>query len=137
MTENLNEGVTTETETESEFDPALAAIREIYAQRQQERALVAAKLASIDKSLRRLKAAEKSLVSVSPDERPRETNVDKARKIILERGTITQAELTGLLGTPKNTARHALERLTAEGIIVRTGKLVDRSPEFAVANGSR
>lgn len=118
---------------ENPFDPALEAIRAARAVRQEERVAVAAKLREIDVDIRRLTTAEKALSPVVATE-PRRTSVEVAREIMTERDSITQAQLTKILGGPKNTARHALERLEEEGLLERTGRLIDRSPEFALVS---
>lgn len=117
------------------FEAALTEIRTSRSKREEERAVVASQLREIDADIRRLAAAEKALMP--KDDQPRETSVDKARVILQDRPTITQSELAKLIDVPKNTARHALDRLAEEGVVKRTGKLVNRSPEFATVNGSR
>lgn len=115
------------------IDQALEHIRAARAETNSRRVIVLAELDAIDKDLRRLSTAERALDPAVVAQR-RETSVDAVRAVLAEKHTATQAEIARAIGRPKNTAKAALERLMKDGVVVATGRVVSRSPEFSIAS---
>lgn len=110
---------------------ALVSIRVARADCESARETALAQVKELDAQLRQLATAERALDPKMAD-KPRETSVDRTRTIMSQLGTATQAQVAKKLGQPKNTAKHALGVLTAEGFVKPTERLVNRSPEFTI-----
>ena len=136
----------TEVRSEHRLEMALAGIRLVIDERQEQRVATAARLVELDAELKRLRVAERALgssadapVEVVVKRRTRGPakkvpTADAVHKIMTELHTATQAQVAERLGKPKNTAKHALEALVKRGVVVPTGAFVKRSPEFALAD---
>lgn len=84
--------------------------------------------------LRSLRIAERAL---DPSARPAGKRTggkvtDEVKTLMVELRTATQHQVAESLGRPKNSVKHALEQLVAQGVVRETGKSVRRSPEFAM-----
>lgn len=110
---------------------ALAGIREERAGLIKDRDKLADQAKALDAEIRKLTVAERALdPSVVPVRAPLGANTTSARQVMERLLTATQMQVAREMGKPKNTAKAALEKLEAEGVVVRTGKSTNKSPEF-------
>lgn len=110
---------------------ALKSIREARSECESQRTTALAQVKELDAQLRQLATAERAL-DPQVAAKPRETSVDATRTIMLELRTATQSQVAKAIDKPKNTAKHALGVLVAEGVVKPTGRMVGRSPEFTI-----
>lgn len=89
----------------------------------------------IDLELKGLATAEKALDPEIAAIKP-ESSVEQARRVMLDLGEATQAQVARAINRPKNTAKHALSVLVSEGVIEETGEVAARSPKFRVRAAS-
>jgi response regulator of citrate/malate metabolism len=125
------------TEEPGAIEKALTGIRGEIGQLEERRDAMTADLKALNGELRSLRIAERAL---DKDARPRGTRqgttADAVRTLMTELGTATQHQVAQALGKPKNSVKHALEQLVAQGVVRPTGNDVRRSPEFELVQAA-
>lgn len=119
-------------------NPALDAVRSVKDARTRERDELVAATRAIDVEIRNLVRAERALCGSdngNGDGHVGGTAIEAVERIMREVQTTTQSTLVKRLGKPKNTIKNALEVLTERGVVEPTGRIVERSPEFAIVKG--